>query len=156
MSRGKVLQIDHSPRLYEAPNCREVAEFIGTMNILPGTVSATANGRANVAAGALGAFEARVDGVPARQGAAILIAIRPEKMQIAWERPALSINTLSGTVGAVAYFGDRSHFYVQVEGCEKPLAVALQNGERRIDGADPVGRPVWLSWEPDAAVLLPV
>jgi hypothetical protein len=43
---------------------------------------------------------------------------------------------------------------VDVEGCEKPLAVALQNGERRIDGGDPVGKPVWVSWEPDAAVLL--
>jgi spermidine/putrescine ABC transporter ATP-binding subunit len=153
MSRGKVLQIDHAARLYEAPNCREVAEFIGTMNILPGTVSAVSHGRANVAAGALGTFEVRADGET--QGSAVLIAIRPEKLQMSWEQPRLRVNTLSGTVGAVAYFGDRSHFYVNVEGCEKPLAVALQNGERRVDGADPVGKPVWLTWEADAAVLLP-
>ena len=155
MSRGKVLQIDHATRLYEAPNCREVAEFIGTMNILPGTVGAIMHGRANVTAGALGDFEARMEGDIPRQGAPVLIAIRPEKMQMSWERPSLSLNTVSGKVGAVAYFGDRSHFYVNVEGCGKPLAVALQNGERRIDSGDPVGKPVWLSWEPDAAVLLP-
>ena len=155
MSRGKVLQIDHATRLYEAPNCREVAEFIGTMNILPGTVSALSRGRANVTAGTLGAFEARAEAGTPAQGAAVLLAIRPEKLQISWERPSLQVNALSGTVRAVAYFGDRSHFYVNVEGCEKPLAVALQNGERRIDGGDPVGRPVWLSWDPDAAVLLP-
>jgi len=82
-------------------------------------------------------------------------AIQPEKLQMSWDRPSLSVNTLAGKVGAVAYFGDRSHFYVNVEGCEKPLAVALQNGERRLDGVDPVGKPVWLTWEPDAAVLLP-
>ena len=155
MSRGKVLQIDHATRLYEAPNCREVAEFIGTMNILPGTVTAVSHGRANVAAGALGAFEARAETGTPPQGAQILLAIRPEKLQMSWERPGLSVNTLAGKVGAVAYFGDRSHFYVNVEGCEKPLAVALQNGERRVDGADPVGKPVWLTWDPDAAVLLP-
>jgi spermidine/putrescine ABC transporter ATP-binding subunit len=155
MSRGKVLQIDHATRLYEAPNCREVAEFIGTMNILPGTVSEVSHGRANVAAGMLGAFETRADGDTPIQGAPVLVAIRPEKLQMSWERPDLSVNTLAGRVGAVAYFGDRSHFYVNVEGCAKPLAVALQNGERRVDGADPVGKPVWLSWEPDAAVLLP-
>jgi spermidine/putrescine ABC transporter ATP-binding subunit len=154
MSRGKVLQIDHANRLYEAPNCREVAEFIGTMNILPGTVSGIAHGRANVTAGALGAFEARAENGTPVQGAPVLVAIRPEKLQISWERPSLGINMLAGKVSAVAYFGDRSHFYVNVEGCEKPLAVALQNGERRIDGGDPVGKPVWLSWEPDAAVLL--
>ena len=155
MSRGKVLQIDHATRLYEAPNCREVAEFIGTMNILPGTVSGLSHGRASVAAGALGAFEARAENGAPVQGAPVLVAIRPEKLQISWERPSLRINTLAGKVGAVAYFGDRSHFYVDVEGCEKRLAVALQNGERRVDGGDPVGKPVWLSWEPDAAVLLP-
>jgi spermidine/putrescine ABC transporter ATP-binding subunit len=155
MSRGKVLQIDHATRLYEAPNCREVAEFIGTMNVLPGTIGGLANGRASIAAGALGAFEARAEAGTPPLGAPVLVAIRPEKLQMSWERPGLSVNTLAGTVGAVAYFGDRSHFYVSVEGCEKPLAVALQNAERRIDGADPVGKPVWLSWEPDAAVLLP-
>ncbi len=155
MSRGKVLQIDHASRLYETPNCREVAEFIGTMNILPGTVSAIDQGRARISAGALGAFEVRADGGTPAQGAAVLIAIRPEKLQMSWQQPSLGINTLAGKVGAVAYFGDRSHFYVAVESCERPLAVALQNGERRVDGADPVGRPVWLTWEPDAAVLLP-
>lgn len=43
---------------------------------------------------------------------------------------------------------------MNVEGCEKSLAVALQNGERRVDSGDSAGKPVWLSWEPDAAVLL--
>ncbi len=38
MSRGKALQIDVATRLYEAPNCREVAEFIGSMNFFPGTL----------------------------------------------------------------------------------------------------------------------
>ena len=155
MSRGKVLQIDNATRLYEAPNCREVAEFIGTMNVLPGTIGAAANGRASVSAGALGSFEARAEGGNPQQGAAVLLAIRPEKLQLSWQQPALGVNMLSGTVGAVAYFGDRSHYFVDVQGCEKPLAVALQNDERRLDIGDPVGRPVWLSWTPDAAVLLP-
>jgi ABC-type Fe3+/spermidine/putrescine transport system ATPase subunit len=155
MSRGKVLQIDHATRLYEAPNCREVAEFIGTMNVLPGTIDGTANGRANVSAGSLGRFEARADNSTPAQGAPVLVAIRPEKLQMSWDQPSLSVNTLAGKVNAVAYFGDRSLFYVNVDGCEKPLAVALQNDERRLDGGDPVGRPVWLSWNPDSAVLLP-
>src|SRR5690349_19924716 len=155
MWRGKMLPIDRASGTHEAPNGHDVSYSIGTMNILPGTVSTIALGRANVAAGALGAFEARTDGDIPRQGAPVLIAIRPDKMQMSWERPSLSLNTVSGKVGAVAYFGDRSHFYVNVEGCGKPLAVALQNGERRIDNGDPVGKPVWLSWEPDAAVLLP-
>ena len=39
MARGKVLQIDTATGLYERPNCREVAEFIGTMNLIPGRIA---------------------------------------------------------------------------------------------------------------------
>jgi spermidine/putrescine ABC transporter ATP-binding subunit len=154
MSRGKVLQIDHATALYEAPNCREVAEFIGTMNVLPGTLAAIADGRASIQAGPLGALEARLEGRAPTPGASVLVAIRPEKLQVSWERPTAGLNTLSGTVSAAAYFGDRSHLYVAVPGCDKPLTVSLQNDERQLNSGDPAGRPVWLSWAPEAAVLL--
>ena len=39
MSKGRVLQIDAPEVLYEKPNCREVAEFIGTMNVFPGKIA---------------------------------------------------------------------------------------------------------------------
>ncbi len=156
MSRGKVLQIDHADaalRSAELPRGRRVHRH----HELPARHSQRHRRRAapTCRPGALGALKRGPENGTPVQGASVLVAIRPEKLQISWERPSLSINTLAGKVGAVAYFGDRSHFYVNVEGCEKPLAVALQNGERRIDGGDPVGKPVWLSWEPDAAVLLP-
>ncbi len=129
MSRGKVLQIDHATRLYEAPNCREVAEFIGTMNILPGTVSAISQRPRQRRGRRARHVRSARRGRTTAQGASVLVAIRPEKLQISWERPSLSVNTLSGKVGAVAYFGDRSHFYVNVEGCDK--AAGGRAAERR-------------------------
>ena len=67
MSHGKTLQIDSGTHIYEAPNCREVAEFIGTMNLFPGVVGEIAERHARIDAGSLGCFEIAVaDGMPAR------------------------------------------------------------------------------------------
>ncbi|HEY7748451.1 MAG TPA: ATP-binding cassette domain-containing protein, partial [Aestuariivirgaceae bacterium] len=48
MSKGKTLQIDNATRLYEAPNCREVADFIGSMNFFDGAIKGIDNGHAIV------------------------------------------------------------------------------------------------------------
>jgi len=154
MSRGKALQIESAARLYEAPNCREVAEFIGSMNFFQGTLRDAKGGQAVVDAGPLGALKAMVDGAPPPVGATIAIAVRPEKLRLAWEQPATAGNAVAGRVDAQAYFGDRSHFYIAVPGSDRPIAVAHQNVDRSLDDVQAIGRPVWLTWPAEAAVLL--
>ena len=39
MSHGKVVQVATPAEIYEAPNCRFVADFIGDVNILDGNVT---------------------------------------------------------------------------------------------------------------------
>ncbi len=55
-----------------------------------------------------------------------------------------------------AYLGDRSLFYVRVEGIERPIAVSTQNMSRALEGVGEQRRPVWLCWPDDAVVLLDV
>jgi ABC-type Fe3+/spermidine/putrescine transport system ATPase subunit len=155
MSKGKVLQIDNSTRLYEAPTCREVAEFIGTMNFLDGAVAAVENGHAAVDAGPLGTLWVRMNERPVAPNARVTVAIRPEKVQIGWDRPNQSHNVFEGRIGAEAYLGDRSHYYVEVPGMPKRVAVAYQNMARSLDNSSDQGRTVWLFWPPDSAILLP-
>jgi len=154
MSRGKALQIESATRLYEAPNCREVAEFIGSMNFFQGTLRDTGGGRAVVDAGPLGSLNAMLDGATPPIGAPVSIAVRPEKLRLAWERPADNANAVAGRVDAQAYFGDRSHYYIAVQGSDRPIAVAHQNIDRSLDDVEAIGRPVWLTWPVEAAVLL--
>jgi spermidine/putrescine ABC transporter ATP-binding subunit len=154
MSRGKALQIESATRLYEAPNCREVAEFIGSMNFFQGTLRESGGGRAVVDAGPLGSLNAMLDGAPPPVGAAVSIAVRPEKLRLAWERPVGTQNAVAGKVNAQAYFGDRSHFYIAVQGSARPIAVAHQNVDRSLDDVEAIGRPVWLTFPAEAAVLL--
>ena len=64
-------------------------------------------------------------------------------------------NAIVGRLDAEAYLGDRSHYYVEVPGLERRVAVALQNAQRSLDNAEARGRQVWLTWPTKSAVLLP-
>jgi spermidine/putrescine ABC transporter ATP-binding subunit len=154
MSGGKVLQVDSASRLYESPNSREVAAFIGSMNFFDGRIARFENGFAVVDTGAAGSLLARSPQPGLDLGAAVTVAVRPEKFQLRWEVPQHEANCIVGAVAAEAYFGDRSHYYVEIEGHAQPVAVAVQNSQRA-DFRESRGRRVWLTWPADAAVLLP-
>ena len=142
MSAGKVLQIAEPRTLYEAPNCREVADFIGTMNFFDATVIAADT----LDAGPLGTLRTATSQPP---GTKVLIAIRPEKIAVATDGPGIR-----GTIAASAYLGERNHINVMVEGVKEPVSVAEQNQDR--DGVHHrAGDIVHLSWAPDAMVILP-
>lgn len=156
MSSGKVLQVDTPTGTYEAPNSREVADFIGTMNFFSGAVRSVKGEDAAIDAGPLGDVRAKVNSSFVSAGAAVTIAIRPEKVALASERPDARYNVVQGTMGTAAYLGDRSHFYVQVPGLDQPIAVASQNA-KPVLGEDIGGgeRTVWLTWPAESVVLLP-
>jgi ABC-type Fe3+/spermidine/putrescine transport system ATPase subunit len=107
-----------------------------------------------VDAGPLGSLNAMVDGAAPPVGAAVSIAVRPEKLRLAWDKPAGGGNAVAGKVNAQAYFGDRSHYYIAVPGSDRPIAVAYQNVERSLDDVEAIGRPVWLTFPAEAAVVL--
>jgi spermidine/putrescine ABC transporter ATP-binding subunit len=155
MSKGRTLQVDTAARLYEAPSCREVAGFIGSMNFFDGTVTNTDGNIATVDAGPAGTLRAPVNGHATGRGAEATVAVRPEKMEIAWHPPKDGVNSVAGLVAAEAYFGDRSHYHVEVAGLPHHIAVALQNSQRSLDTTEARGRQVWLTWPVDSSVLLP-
>ncbi|MGE3832274.1 MAG: ABC transporter ATP-binding protein [Parvibaculaceae bacterium] len=149
MSRGKVLQVEPSSRLYEAPNCREVAEFIGSMNFIEGTLE----GNGTVSA-RLGAFAVPLGNEKVEKGGRVFLAIRPEKLTLTEQRPGNGANAVEGVVTAVTYLGDRSHFLVRVEGQDRPFAVAMQNAQRAPSATRLENSKVWLAWPPEAGLLL--
>lgn len=151
MSAGKVLQVDTPSDIYESPNSRTVAAFIGTMNFFDGVLKSFDNGLALIDAGPAGRISVpheRRRGT-LKQGDAVVIAVRPEKIRLG----AISDSCdLKGKISARSYMGERSQILVNVDGLAKPISVALQNaGRNPCDLPDLVG----LSWEPENAVLLP-
>jgi ABC-type Fe3+/spermidine/putrescine transport system ATPase subunit len=155
MSKGKTLQVDTAARLYEAPGCREVAGFIGSMNFFDGTVTNIDGDIATVDAGPVGTVRAPLNGHATGRGDQATVAVRPEKMQIAWQPPQGGMNAVAGLVAAEAYFGDRSHYHIEIAGLPHHIAVALQNSQRSLDTTEARGRQVWLTWPIESGVLLP-
>ena len=78
MDRGRLMQVAPPAEIYERPNSRWVADFIGSVNLFEGrvgddgtSVEGTALGRLRVAA--------KIDAAP---GATVWVAVRPEKLRI--------------------------------------------------------------------------
>ncbi len=152
MSEGRELQVDTPTRLYENPTNREVASFIGTMNFFDGKVTALADGTAQINVAGLG--QVRTDNIHAKPGIGhkVCVAVRPEKLSVSEAEPNTP-NCAQGQLHNAAYLGERSHFYVRLDGVEHPVAVSMQN-RQRADGKAQDKRPVWLSWDDNAFVVL--
>jgi spermidine/putrescine ABC transporter ATP-binding subunit len=153
MSEGRYLQVDTPARLYENPANREVASFIGTMNFFKGTVGSINDNSAAIKVDGLGEVSAPRGRVHLKAGDIVDVAIRPEKFSLTDEKPKTASYSVEGQLNNAAYLGERSHYYVSVKGVAQPVAVSSQN--RDLTGeAENQTRPVWLSWESAAIVVL--
>jgi spermidine/putrescine transport system ATP-binding protein/putrescine transport system ATP-binding protein len=147
MNQGRVLQVATPRGLYETPNCREVADFIGSMNFFDGSVVGSEGRAAIVDAGPLGKIRSENPPTFATAGARIVLALRPERISLTGP-----LSSLAGTITSAIYLGERTHLLVGVDGLAKPIAVTVQNSQSR--NLPAMGDKVALSWEPTALVLL--
>jgi spermidine/putrescine ABC transporter ATP-binding subunit len=157
MEDGRVRQVAPPAELYEFPNCRFVADFIGKMNLFEGRVTGTRGGPPRAAVRGLGELPlpgwedaAAAQGVAGRE---IGIAVRPEKVRVDRERPGEECISQRGTVSEIAYFGDTSHVYVALD-CGPTLSATFQNAARSIAPRIAVGEAVWCSWDPKDTLVL--
>ncbi len=155
MSEGKVLQIASPKELYKRPVNVEVADFIGQMNFIDASVSRVRAGEAELETAGLGRIAVPcADASFVREGEAIVVAVRPERLALSGNRGG-GREGVRGTMRAATYLGDRSHYYVDLPGREEPLVVAATDAGPADRGSLERGSPVRVSWSEDALVLLP-
>jgi spermidine/putrescine ABC transporter ATP-binding subunit len=155
MSGGKALQIDSPAGLYDNPNSREVADFIGSMNFFDGTVRQVELGHVIVDIGLPAGLRVSLRRPGIAPGQPVTVAVRPEKIQLGRALPSDAENVIHGSLSSDAFFGDRSHYFVDVPKLQNRVAVAMQNGHVPRLVAEGGGKDLWLSWSSNAAVLLP-
>jgi spermidine/putrescine ABC transporter ATP-binding subunit len=152
MDRGRVLQIAAPRDLYEQPNCRFVADFIGAMNLFAArAANEGADGHATLDVDGVGRLA--LPHVPAAAGEVVL-GVRPEKIKIAFAEPRDADAHIPGRIAQIAYFGDYSHLFVETEGGQR-VTVLVNNARRAADADMTAGRPCWLTFAPADAVVLP-
>ncbi|MBI4562704.1 MAG: ABC transporter ATP-binding protein [Candidatus Rokubacteria bacterium] len=115
MDGGKVLQVGLPKELYERPRTRFVADFIGTNNLLEGTVRTRDSGAGRVAVEtAIGVVEGfAVSDLP--PGSRCTVSVRPENARLAPAWPA-ERNWLRGRITFSAYLGSILRYDVEAEG----------------------------------------
>ena len=152
MDQGKIVQVAPPAEIYEAPNSRYVADFIGSVNLFEGKVEAAAVDRTRL----IMADDLLVDAATggATKGATAWFAVRPEKVRIAQEEPAgKNVNAVSGEVWDIAYFGDMTLYNVKLASGKEVRATRL-NAHRSVERPITWEDKVWLSWDADAGVVL--
>jgi putrescine transport system ATP-binding protein len=153
MDRGRVVQVGSPAEIYEQPNSRYVATFIGDINLIEGTLARSENTIAQIDCGPAGVLRATPTPRIA-SGARVALALRPEKITLTHEPPAdSSLNTLDGKIEDIAYLGDAS-VYKLVVADGLALKARAPNLTRRPDSRLVPGARVWLAFAADAAIVL--
>jgi spermidine/putrescine transport system ATP-binding protein len=96
MNKGKALQIGGAVEIYERPNCRFVADFIGETNFLTGTINSLTKERVSVL---LDSLDQEVTGIKQGNfaiGQAVVVSIRPEKVRLV-DDDNKAVKNLNGT-----------------------------------------------------------
>jgi putative spermidine/putrescine transport system ATP-binding protein len=150
MNHGRVVQVGAPVELYERPASVFAADFLGKSNFLRATVVEA--GDAGLVCELAGhRFRQDPAGHHYDAGAAVTLALRPEKITISAERDAGNGNVLPGEVANVTYLG--SVLEVEVETAAAGRLVAQLYAWRNTTPLEP-GQPVQLEWTADAAVVV--
>jgi putrescine transport system ATP-binding protein len=153
MSHGKVVQVATPAEIYEAPNSRFVADFIGDVNIFDGKVTASIGDKVEISVDE--SLTIRVTGAEAPPvGTAAGFAIRPEKLKVTRTPPANpGINAASGELWDIAYLGDMTVFHVKLKSGKVVKASSL-NAQRSVEDPFVYDQEVWVTFAEDAGVVL--
>ncbi|WMY10993.1 ABC transporter ATP-binding protein [Paraburkholderia phenoliruptrix] len=141
MLDGELLQVAPPQVIYNDPNNRRVAEFVGSpkINLLDGVVRGP--GVIDVAGSLLGV------NTNAPNGVQLTLGIRPEAFQVA-DRPG--VGTLTGAVHMIEHMGSDLFVHVDLAGLQRPL-IARLSAERASQVA--VGQTLHLGVQPERVLL---
>ncbi|HXY05694.1 MAG TPA: ABC transporter ATP-binding protein [Burkholderiaceae bacterium] len=151
MSAGRLVQVGAPREIYETPNTRFVADFIGTVNLFEGLLVEDESDHCVIET-PVGRFYVG-HGITGVKGQRLSVALRPEKIEIGTQAPARTdANCLQGQVVESAYFGASSLYRVALRDGTR-LQVSVPNAERHGEVIT-VGTAVYASCSPESLVVL--
>ena len=154
MEKGRFLQVGTPLEIYEYPQSRFVADFIGTINTFEGVVAEVREGSilidspdAGIRLEALGHYEVTA-------GSPVCVAIRPEKIFVGRDEPDNDEDArVHGMVYDLGYLGNRSLYRIRLDN-GKVIQVSSQNRRRSAKRFLEWNDKVWISWRPRSVVVL--
>jgi putrescine transport system ATP-binding protein len=151
MSQGRILQVGTPKEIYETPNCRFVADFIGNVNLLEGELTEDHAGHCQVTTpqGVISVGH----GITGSRGMKVAIAVRPEKIKLSRQKPQVDINLFRGVVKEISYFGSYSTYMVATD--QGHIFKMTEINATRLDNSDITwGDTVYFWWNDSVPVVL--
>ncbi len=151
MSEGNVLQIGKPTEIYETPDCRFVADFIGNINMFHGRL--IEDEPDHVVIESPDCLHYVGHGITGTIGMELSVGIRPEKISVGFEQPANSANCVKGKIIELAYMGSYTVYHLQLTS-GMVLKASTANTLRHDTHRPQWGDTVFASWNSDAMVVL--
>lgn len=153
MEDGKIRQVGVPHDIYEFPNSRYVAEFIGGINIFNGVVVESDMDYVLVESPETDCYfySAHTGAIPI--GAQVSLALRPEKVMISAVKPTYPRNWTSGVVKEIAYLGNMSIYHIELSSgkiIKATLPNLLRMAGRNIEWDD----VVYVFWRAENSIVL--
>jgi putrescine transport system ATP-binding protein len=145
MTEGIIKQVGEPREVYETPNSRFVADFIGSVNLFEGQVEIAAPDGMRVQTADLGAVTAPPQAGLTR-GQTLWLAMRPERVWMTREVPPDGVNTVPGVVLDMGYVGHMSSYRVRL--ASGRVVHVTQANEGRRDNPITWDEAVRLSFDP--------
>ena len=161
MSDGRIVQVGAPSEIYETPATRYVADFIGNVNLMDGSLTTDFPDHAIITCTDCTHYVGH--GITGVEGMSVSVAMRPEKLRLTRERPqdiqpdnkgwAAGHNQVRGTVKDMSYFGSFTVYHLQLLSGQM-LRISESNTERHRDNPLTWDDTAWASWSPSAQVVL--
>ena len=157
MNSGEIAMIGEPTDIYEFPNSKFVAGFIGSVNMVEGIVIEDEPDHVRIRSGELGCDIFVGHGVDCAPDQILWWAIRPEKITLSRDKPenAEDANVTQGIVEEIGYLGDMSVYQVRLDS-GKHIRVTQTNTVRGNPDSITWDEQVYLSWDDNAGSVLTV
>ena len=154
MDMGKFKQIGTPTEIYEFPESRFVADFIGSANIFEGKVISSKGGKLTVSTDVGEVFAS--NGRAITEGEKIWLGLRPEKIYLSKAKPKnIGPNQIKGIVEEIGYLGETSIYKIRLKNGQI-IDVSAPNQSRPMSRVREITWEdmVYLNWEPESVMLL--
>ena len=160
MQNGSFKQVGEPGEIYETPNSKYVADFIGNVNLFPGKL--TVDEPDHVVIESANCTHYVSHGITGTSGMEVTVALRPEKIYLQHHQPIASdrestgedqFNMVQGVIRNIVYFGAVTLYRVELAGGQV-LKVELTNAARHEERRLHMNDNVWAWWDGSDLVVL--
>jgi len=154
MTEGLIIQCGTPQDVYEFPNSRFVAGFIGSTNLFTGTIVVDEPDHVAIESEALARPLYVSHGVSEPLGMEVHVSVRPERVEVMREQPEGDYNWAHGVVSHMAWMGSYALYQIRLDSGTMVEASVPRGVLAQREGPG-VQEEVFVSWDAESATVLP-